>query len=315
MLLNEIPVANALELIKHLSPLNSMWEDKPLEWVFRGQANAEWELLPNAFRKNSIEKYVAKRFVVKPIGSRTYREQIMHEYALIKRSYYIADRAGLSVPDDSLAIREECLRTSIENFPSGHTSALHWPSSKLTSAIANAQHHGIPTRLLDWSHNPMVAAYFSAKEAAGWLHNNSVPSGVNALSVWAFNFQSLYRDIGNSDRDRRRPPKSILVTVSAPYASNPNLRAQAGMFTLERMLSPEQLNEVFHPRPFKDVLAHQYELTGSRERPERLYKLILPLEEAPELLRLLHLHRIDAAAVFPGMDGVNSAMQERRLYQ
>jgi hypothetical protein len=48
----------------------------------------------------------------------------------------------------------------------------------LLERLSIAQHHGVPTRLLDWSLNPLVAAYFAAaanptKSAAIWTLNLS----------------------------------------------------------------------------------------------------------------------------------------------
>jgi hypothetical protein len=46
-----------------------------------------------------------------------------------------------------------------------------------------------------------------------------------------------------------------------------------------------------------------------------LTQLCLPVEEAPRLLRLLAFEGVDAASVFPGFDGVVSAILEQKYWE
>ena len=45
-----------------------------------------------------------------------------------------------------------------------------------------------------------------------------------------------------------------------------------------------------------------------------MQKLILPVSEAPRLLRLLHYEGIDGASIYPGLGGVVTSLREKRLW-
>jgi hypothetical protein len=162
--------------------------------------------------------------------------------------------------------------------------------------LALMQHHGAPTRLLDFTWSPYVAAFFALERATG------------DAAVWALNPADI------SAGDMRRPSKSSkraaptvdprlkgnfaryflkgdreFIWLGEPDVMNRRLIAQSGTFVLPGVLD----------RPMEEI-ARQY-----RDPKNMLAKFILPAGKLRETgLRELYRMNITYATLFPDLDGL-----------
>lgn len=179
---------------------------------------------------------------------------------------------------------------------------------ELRSIVALAQHHGLPTRLLDWSYDPRIAALFAARDALKDRTKN--------LAVWALNrdavrMRSMVERMGDEARANAedKVPRLRLSLVTAPSASNLHLRAQHGLFTL--LEPPPGINLGPRTAELRAPLDQALVADSEDELPERtLRKFTLPTTECPTLIRRLAMEAVTAATIWPTYDGVVTRLRE-----
>jgi len=262
-----------------ISPIGNIFGSPISKFIYRGQSNSDWSLSPQVYRKDIIEKYQ-----VGMIGSSTdHIDQTFFEWRLLESFVHHCDLRGLSIPGDSMDFREYFSLPNIMIINGiGNQS---WPQNPVLPLMAMAQHHGVPTRLLDWSSNAMIACYFAAIGAV----NDEHPKKDKKIAVFGFTFNPHRKDAGYR-------------YIHVPGSTSPNLSAQGGSFVLV-------YNNGYRGEEFSIGTSLEPSLTHT----DSLIKITLPIQLAGELLMRCHKFGVSAASVFPGYDGVAKAVMERNL--
>ena len=308
-----IDFSTAEEFLQALSPAHSLWSSGPFEYIFRGHGDANWSLIPSAFRSNA--NFLVSNFVIGV--QRDNDTQRRAELSVLSEFFRLADQRGLPIPEDTILMRkrwfsifspETMPRSLLKTGVFGNYQVQRWPPPELWSLIGLVQHHGLPTRFLDWSRSPLVAAYFASKDAIET--RTSIPEPTKRpekLGVWVCSSTIL-------DSENITPkPEVALVTV--PRAWNPNLHAQQGLFTLyipqimedDAPVDTKSFDQVIYSLKPIGIADHLVSLQGPRMR-----LLTLPVIQSNRLLDLLVKSGVSAATLFPGFGGVAQAVRERR---
>jgi len=258
------------------------------KFIYRGQSNSAWKLIPKVYRQDVIDKYkIGMWSTLKDNPG-----QAIFEFVILSSFVDYCDSRGLPIPYDSPEFRRYFQFDTITRIHGIGSES--WPHDHAIPLMALAQHHGIPTRLLDWSDNAYVASYFAAASA---IANSNAEDRIAVFGLSLNGIPDFSTNVSATAEGR------TLQHVHVPGSTSVNLAAQGGSFVL--VYNHGYRGDEFTPNvSLESKIAH---------RPILLKKVTLPKSLAGELLIRCGRFGISAASIFPGYDGAAKAVLQGML--
>ena len=204
---------------------------------------------------------------------------------------------NLKVRKDFYNSREQ---SNIDIFKSrAHLYLNHLPSKtesykNTLEWLALMQHFGAPTRLLDWTYSPFVAAFFALE---------TIPSDG---CVYEIDYRALRKaNIGNFGKNYEKHVFSkdfeyYFIFPYEPKLQNERLVAQQGLFIVP--------NDI-------DIDVEEIIEEYSKEKSKILTKYIFSMtfSETKETIKKLKQMNIDNLRLFPGIEGLSRSLTLQML--
>ena len=181
------------------------------------------------------------------------------------------------------------------------------PGNSIWNWLAVAQHHGLPTRLLDWTYSPYVALHF----ATAYLRYD-----VEAV-IWAVNYAKAKEQLP-------APLKEALVEVGANVFTPEILEPVCASLNELKALQEKEFVLFLEPPSLDERIVHQFALFAMMSsatvsldafleaNPDLYFRIIIPAHLRWEIRDKLDQANITERVLFPGLAGLSDWL--RRHY-
>ncbi len=179
-------------------------------------------------------------------------------------------------------------------------SQLEEQNKSIWNWLAIAQHHGLPTRLLDWTYSPFVALHFATNDFTTFNQDGM---------IWAIN----YYDAKNYLPDQL---KEIIDDEGSHIFTAEMLDKAVRSLDELRSLRKEDFVLFFEPPSMDQRIVNQYALFSMMSNPDvllnrwlnginiRHFRIIIPKRLKWEIRDKLDQSNINERVLFPGLDGL-----------
>lgn len=173
--------------------------------------------------------------------------------------------------------------------------------------LALAQHHGLPTRLLDWTYSPYIALHFSTANLKKFDTDGA---------IWCVNYVKSNDYLPDSLKRIIRDEGSNVFTpqmLGVEFDSLKQLDALVDHSFILFLEPPSMDERIVNQHALFSMMSNAQLLMSQwlNEHPGLFYRIIIPAELKWEIRDKLDQANITERVLFPGLDGLSSWLKRQ----